>query len=87
MSILGTVLLLPVSLLIEGGAATEAFRAASAKFASSGAVPFLWLGPSTGFIPFLLTGGLFYHLYNQTSYMALTGISPLTYSICNTVKR
>ena len=30
---------------------------------------------------------MFYHLYNQTSYMALSGISPLTYSICNTIKR
>lgn len=35
----------------------------------------------------LSQGGLFYHLYNQTSYMALEGISPLTYSICNTIKR
>ena len=39
--------------------------------------------------PWLATwqGSLLYHLYNQTSYMALSGISPLTYSICNTVKR
>ena len=87
MSILGTALLLPVSLAVEGGSAVEAIRSASARFATSGAVPFLWFGSGTGFIPFLLTGGLFYHLYNQTSYMALTGISPLTYSICNTVKR
>ena len=87
MSILGTARLLPVSLAVAGGSAVEAIRSASARFATSGAVPFLWFGSGTGFIPFLLTGGLFYHLYNQTSYMALTGISPLTYSICNTVKR
>jgi solute carrier family 35 protein E1 len=87
MSILGTALLLPVTLLIEGSSATAALQAATARFPTSGAVPFLWFGASAGFIPFLLTGGLFYHLYNQVSYMALTGISPLTYSICNTVKR
>jgi solute carrier family 35 protein E1 len=87
MSILGTALLLPVTLALEGGAARAALESATSRFAASGAVPFLWLGPNTSFIAFLLTGGLFYHLYNQTSYMALTGISPLTYSICNTVKR
>jgi hypothetical protein len=87
MSILGTVVLLPISLLMEGGAISTALSSASAKFATSGAVPFLWFGAGSTFIPFLLWGGLFYHLYNQTSYMALTGISPLTYSICNTVKR
>ena len=87
MSILGTVVLLPFSLLMEGGAIGTALSSASAKFATSGAVPFLWFGAGSTFIPFLLWGGLFYHLYNQTSYMALTGISPLTYSICNTVKR
>ena len=87
MSILGTVVLLPFSLLMEGGAIGTALSNAGAKFATSGAVPFLWFGAGSTFIPFLLWGGLFYHLYNQTSYMALTGISPLTYSICNTVKR
>jgi solute carrier family 35 protein E1 len=87
MSILGTVLLLPVSLLMEGGQAAAALRVASESFATSGAVPFLWCGAGTPFVVFLLTGGLFYHLYNQTSYMCLEGISPLTYSICNTVKR
>lgn len=87
MSILGTALLLPVSLIIEGGAIQSALATAAAKFPTSGAVPFLWFGANASFMAFLLTGGLFYHLYNQTSYMALTGISPLTYSICNTIKR
>ena len=87
MSILGTAVLLPFTLLMEGGAISSALSNASANFATSGAVPFLWFGAGSTFIPFLLWGGLFYHLYNQTSYMALTGISPLTYSICNTVKR
>jgi solute carrier family 35 protein E1 len=87
MSILGTAMLLPISLAMEGHSIGAAVQGAQAAFAGSGAVPFLWLGKDTGFLAFLLTGGLFYHLYNQTSYMCLTGISPLTYSIANTVKR
>lgn len=87
MSIIGSVLLLPVALLMEGASIGPAFQQAAAAFPTSGAVPFLWFGVDTPFILFLLTGGLLYHLYNQTSYMCLTGISPLTYSIANTVKR
>lgn len=30
---------------------------------------------------------IFYHLYNQVSYMSLDEISPLTFSIGNTMKR
>ena len=30
---------------------------------------------------------VFYHLYNQVSYMSLDEISPLTFSIGNTMKR
>lgn len=36
----------------------------------------------------LFAGGLFYHLYNQLSYMVLyQGISPVTFSVGNTMKR
>lgn len=87
MSILGTAILLPVSLAVEGRHIGVALSAAAKAFPTSGAVPFLGLGVETPFIVFLLIGSLFYHLYNQTSYMCLEGISPLTYSICNTVKR
>jgi solute carrier family 35 protein E1 len=87
MSILGTAILLPVSLAMEGSSIGTALASATAAFPSSGAVPFLGFSAQTPFVLFLLTGGLFYHLYNQTSYMCLEGISPLTYSICNTIKR
>lgn len=30
---------------------------------------------------------VFYHLYNQVSYMSLNEISPLTFSVGNTMKR
>ncbi|WIA17615.1 hypothetical protein OEZ85_014426 [Tetradesmus obliquus] len=45
------------------------------------------LGPGP-FYQLLLTSGLFYHLYNQASYMVLDqGVSPVTFSVGNTMKR
>ncbi|GAB4815738.1 hypothetical protein N2152v2_002784 [Parachlorella kessleri] len=39
-------------------------------------------------VKLLLLGGLFYHLYNQASYMVLDqNISPVTFSVGNTMKR
>ncbi len=35
----------------------------------------------------VLAQSVFYHLYNQVSYMSLNEISPLTFSIGNTMKR
>ena len=35
----------------------------------------------------LFLSGVFYHLYNQVSYQALTGISPVTFSVGNSLKR
>ncbi|KAI4306357.1 hypothetical protein L6164_029641 [Bauhinia variegata] len=42
--------------------------------------------PSTFYI-WVLLSGVFYHLYNQSSYQALDDISPLTFSVGNTTKR
>lgn len=35
----------------------------------------------------IVAQSVFYHLYNQVSYMSLDEISPLTFSIGNTIKR
>jgi solute carrier family 35 protein E1 len=43
------------------------------------------IGPN--FIWWVLAQSVFYHLYNQVSYMSLDEISPLTFSIGNTMKR
>lgn len=43
------------------------------------------IGPS--FIWWVAAQSVFYHLYNQVSYMSLDEISPLTFSIGNTMKR
>jgi solute carrier family 35 protein E1 len=43
------------------------------------------VGPQ--FIRWVVAQSVFYHLYNQVSYMSLNEISPLTFSIGNTMKR
>ncbi|KAK7385947.1 hypothetical protein VNO78_31946 [Psophocarpus tetragonolobus] len=43
------------------------------------------IGPQ--FIWWVVAQSIFYHLYNQVSYMSLDEISPLTFSIGNTMKR
>jgi solute carrier family 35, member E1 len=48
----------------------------------------LALGSQAAFIKLLMASGVFYHLYNQASYMVLDqGISPVTFSVGNTMKR
>jgi hypothetical protein len=45
-------------------------------------------GGLAAWIKLLIFGGIFYHLYNQASYMVLDqGISPVTFSVGNTMKR
>ncbi|CAK9237592.1 unnamed protein product [Sphagnum troendelagicum] len=39
------------------------------------------------FVWWVLAQSVFYHLYNQVSYMSLNEISPLTFSVGNTMKR
>lgn len=43
------------------------------------------IGPQ--FIAWVAAQSIFYHLYNQVSYMSLDQISPLTFSVGNTMKR
>lgn len=43
------------------------------------------IGPN--FVWWVVAQSVFYHLYNQVSYMSLNEISPLTFSVGNTMKR
>ncbi|KFK27093.1 hypothetical protein AALP_AA8G333200 [Arabis alpina] len=43
------------------------------------------IGPQ--FVGWVVAQSVFYHLYNQVSYMSLDQISPLTFSVGNTMKR
>jgi len=42
--------------------------------------------PST-VLTYLVASACFYHLYNETSYLALAEVSPITFSVANTFKR
>lgn len=68
--------LAPVAFFVEGASWAGGWQVAAQA-----------IGSNAKFIQLLALGGVFYHLYNQVSYQALTGISPLTFSVGNTMKR
>ncbi|KAL1547475.1 xylulose 5-phosphate/phosphate translocator, chloroplastic-like [Salvia divinorum] len=75
-TILSLFYLFPVAVFVEGSQWVAGYHKA---IASSG-------NPSTFYL-WVLISGIFYHLYNQSSYEALDDISPLTFSVGNTMKR
>ncbi|KAI4308039.1 hypothetical protein L6164_031158 [Bauhinia variegata] len=75
LSMLSLVILTPFAIAVEG----PQMWAAGWKTALS------QIGPQ--FIWWVAAQSVFYHLYNQVSYMSLDEISPLTFSIGNTMKR
>ncbi|KAM0935291.1 putative sugar phosphate transporter domain-containing protein [Dioscorea sansibarensis] len=68
--------LVPVAVLVEGSKWVDGFQMAVM------AAPAPW-----SFYSWVVLSGIFYHLYNQSSYQALDKISPLTFSVGNTMKR
>lgn len=75
-SILSFLYLFPVAVLVEGAHWAGGLRAALAAVDAPWRL-YWWVAVS----------GVFYHLYNQSSYQALDKISPLTFSVGNTMKR
>ncbi|OVA18392.1 Drug/metabolite transporter [Macleaya cordata] len=75
-SIISLMYLFPVAVFVEGSQWVEGYHRA---IAASG-------NPSTFYL-WVMLSGVFYHLYNQSSYQALDEISPLTFSVGNTMKR
>lgn len=75
LSILSLAILTPFAIAVEGPAMWAAgYKTALAEIGPQ----FLW---------WVAAQSIFYHLYNQVSYMSLDEISPLTFSIGNTMKR
>ncbi|XAR65623.1 hypothetical protein NMG60_11009792 [Bertholletia excelsa] len=75
LSMLSLLILTPFTIAIEGPQLWAAgWRSAVAQIGPN----FLW---------WVMAQSVFYHLYNQVSYMSLDQISPLTFSIGNTMKR
>ncbi len=83
-AIVSGIMQLPMSLIAEGALMPAAFANAPALMAEKGITLF---GLQAGFLAYLVTGSMFYHLYNQTAYQALGELSPLSHSVANTVKR
>ncbi|XP_010056521.2 xylulose 5-phosphate/phosphate translocator, chloroplastic [Eucalyptus grandis] len=75
-SIISLFYLFPVAVFVEGSQWVQGYHKAIAT-----------VGKSSTFYFWVLLSGVFYHLYNQSSYQALDDISPLTFSVGNTMKR
>ncbi|XXG43927.1 hypothetical protein AAC387_Pa01g3848 [Persea americana] len=75
-SIVSLFYLFPVAIFVEGYQWVEGYRQAIAV-----------VGKPSTFYLWVILSGIFYHLYNQSSYQALDEISPLTFSVGNTMKR
>lgn len=75
LSMLSLVILLPFAIAMEG---PKVWAAGWQKAVAE-------IGPN--FVWWVAAQSVFYHLYNQVSYMSLDEISPLTFSIGNTMKR
>lgn len=75
-SILSLLYLFPVAVFVEGSQWVAGYHTAIETIGT----------PSTFYL-WVITSGVFYHLYNQSSYQALDEISPLTFSVGNTMKR
>ncbi|KAK1430777.1 hypothetical protein QVD17_13775 [Tagetes erecta] len=75
-TILSFFYLFPVAIFVEGSQWVAGYHKAIASVGT----------PSTFYL-WVMLSGLFYHLYNQSSYQALDDISPLTFSVGNTMKR
>ncbi|KAE8664728.1 Xylulose 5-phosphate/phosphate translocator [Hibiscus syriacus] len=75
-SIISLFYLFPVAVLVEGSQWVQGYHNAIQS-----------VGKASTFYTWVLISGIFYHLYNQSSYQALDEISPLTFSVGNTMKR
>jgi solute carrier family 35 protein E1 len=79
-----------ISLLytVPAAVAVEGFKGGVYQWAAMVQSGIEALGGPTNFYKLLIGSGVFYHLYNQASYMVLgQGISPVTFSVGNTMKR
>ncbi|KAK8951195.1 hypothetical protein KSP39_PZI004139 [Platanthera zijinensis] len=75
LSIMSLIILTPFAIAVEG----------PQLWAAGWQTALLQVGPQ--FVWWVAAQSVFYHLYNQFSYMSLDEISPLTFSIGNTMKR
>ena len=83
LSIISIFITAPAAFVLEGFAGGQ-YRWGALASAATEAMG----GDFTAFMRLVVASGIFYHLYNQASYMVLgQGISPVTFSVGNTMKR
>ncbi|KAL6964859.1 hypothetical protein U1Q18_035912 [Sarracenia purpurea var. burkii] len=75
-SVISLIYLFPVAVFVEGSQWVSGYYRAIDT-----------IGKPSVFYLWVILSGVFYHLYNQSSYQALDEISPLTFSVGNTMKR
>jgi solute carrier family 35 protein E1 len=75
LTLLSSVLLLPVAALLEGSVWKSTFQA----LGQSGQ---LWVYSLQTFL-----AALFYYTYNEVSFLCLDNVSPLSHTLANTLKR
>jgi len=81
LSIISLLYTVPAAIVIEG------LKGGTYHWGALAATAMDTLGGASPFFKLLAASGLFYHLYNQASYMVLgQGISPVTFSVGNTMK-
>ena len=66
---------LPVTLFYEGATMGAAWATATSKVSAA------WLTRQ------IVLNGAYFYLYNEIAFKTLNKVSPVTHSICNTVKR
>ncbi|XVF56700.1 hypothetical protein PTKIN_Ptkin06aG0141500 [Pterospermum kingtungense] len=75
-TIISLLYLFPVAVFVEGSQWVQGYHKAIET-----------VGKASTFYTWVLLSGILFHLYNQSSYQALDEISPLTFSVGNTMKR
>lgn len=75
MTILSSIMCLPVSLALEGSAVIPTIEALKTS------------GKLGVFALQTLLSGVFYYLYNEVAFLALDNVAPVTHALGNTIKR
>ena len=73
---MGLAMLAPLALVLEGGKVGAAWAAAVAAYGSKALLA-----------KHMLFSGLFYYLYNEVAFLALSQVNPVTHAVANTIKR
>ena len=75
LTILATLIMAPVTVLVEGSKVRGAWQAALA------------VTSQRQLINYIISSGLYFYLYNEVAFLALDSVHPVTHAVGNTIKR